>query len=92
MTDDLATGADKAETTSGNISAPGEGAATMNTGVAESDYQAARMLRALSRVVDAKAGLTTSTPYVFSPIMTATSAPPPRLPRHIGCHLGARRP
>ncbi|MBK1668131.1 hypothetical protein CKO28_08790 [Rhodovibrio sodomensis] len=35
----------------------------MNTGVAESDYQAARMLRALSRVVDAKANRNGLRPY-----------------------------
>jgi DNA-binding MarR family transcriptional regulator len=63
VTDDLATGADKAETASGDISAPEEGAATMNTGVADSDYQAARMLRALSRVVDAKANRNGLRPY-----------------------------
>ena len=63
MTDDFTTGADKAETASGDIPAPGEGAATMNTGVAESDYQAARMLRALSRVVDAKANRNGLRPY-----------------------------
>lgn len=35
----------------------------MNTGVAETDYQAARMLRALSRVVDAKANRNGLRPY-----------------------------
>ena len=63
MTDDFTTGGDQSETDTGDSSAPGEGAATMTTGVAESDYQAARMLRALSRVVDAKANRNGLRPY-----------------------------